>query len=89
MLIYVFKKSCIRNLKKEEIGKIMLDIVIFYLKVSKDILVMMYILYIIKFYLFKRRVILYVVNVFKIYIYFCYEVFKKNYSVLYVILNYF
>lgn len=56
----------------------MLDTAIFYSKVSKDIPVMMYTSYTIKFYLFKRRATLHAANVFKIYTYFCYEVSKKK-----------
>lgn len=89
MSIHAFKKSRTRNFKKEEIGKTMLDTAIFYSKVSKDIPVMMYTSYTIKFYLFKRRATLHAANVFKIYTYFCYEASKKNHSALYAISNYF
>lgn len=77
MSIHAFKKSRTRNLKKEETRKTMLDTAIFYSKVSKDIPVMMYTSYTIKFYLFKRRATLHAANVFKIYTYFCYEASKK------------
>lgn len=55
----------------------MLYTAIFYPKVSKDIPVMLYTSYNIKFYLFKRKATLHAANVFKIYTYFCYEASKK------------
>lgn len=77
MSIHAFLKSRTRNFKKEETGKTMLYTTIFYSKVSKDIPVMLYTSYTIKFYLFKRKATLHAANVFKIYTYFCYEASKK------------
>lgn len=78
MSIHAFLKSRTRNFKKEETGKTMLYTTIFYSKVSKDIPVMLYTSYAIKFYLFKRKATLHAANVFKIYTYFCYEASKKK-----------
>lgn len=78
MSIHAFLKSRTRNFKKEETGKTMLYTTIFYSKVSKDIPVMLYTSYTIKFYLFKRKATLHAANVFKIYTYFCYEASKKK-----------
>lgn len=78
MSIHAFLKSRTRNFKKEETGKTMLYTTIFYSKVSKDIPVMLYTSYTIKFYLFKRKATLHTANVFEIQTYFCYEASEKK-----------